>query len=224
MPKGNLEYLFCGLLFCLSITALIIACLAFVKKTHIRQPSNNLIGEYKGKYSIGLLGTISVTLTFNSQQEVFCSITIPGGSIPPCRTPEKYHITNGQITFIECLAEQISTNGIKLSSTYSKSDNTIILNITKPLEAQILLYSSTEKRNWPQTCADNSQCNTWCSGKAGTSQDYCCPIGGTLGGHGYWGKDYCDNLPPGTYCKSDAMCKSKNCKDNSSGTGTGKCV
>ena len=33
MSKGNnLQSLFCGILFCISITALIIACLAFTKK------------------------------------------------------------------------------------------------------------------------------------------------------------------------------------------------
>ena len=31
MPKGNLQSLFCGIIFCISITALIIACLAFTK-------------------------------------------------------------------------------------------------------------------------------------------------------------------------------------------------
>ena len=79
------------------------------------------------------------------------------------------------------------------------------------------------KRNWPQTCTHNSQCDTWCSGRAGTSKDYCCPTGGTSYGHLYAFKHYCDNLPSGTDCKSDAMCKSNDCKGNKSGFATGKC-
>ena len=32
MTKGNLQDILCGILFCISVTALVIACLAFTKK------------------------------------------------------------------------------------------------------------------------------------------------------------------------------------------------
>ena len=228
------------IIFCISLASLILGCLALTRKNSpknstyeafmsrippknstITQSPDYPIGKYEGEHSI--LGvTIFVTLTFNSQEKVSGRIT--GPLTVSCSTPEKYIITNGQIKFTGCLAQQISNNGIKLSSAYSKSDNTIIVNITEPLGAKIILYSSTEKMNWPETCIDNSQCNTWCSGKASTSTDYCCPIGGTRNGHLYWGKKYCDNLPLGTDCKSDAMCKSNYCEGNSGGFATGQCA
>ena len=47
MSKGNnLQSLFCGILFCISVTALIIACLAFTKK-----------GGGKGEYFKGASGS-----------------------------------------------------------------------------------------------------------------------------------------------------------------------
>ena len=72
MSKGNnLQSLFCGILFCISITALIIACLAFTKK-----------GGGKGEYYKGAVGGYSDINCIIAAADVAVKFTSPDSPQP----------------------------------------------------------------------------------------------------------------------------------------------
>ena len=62
MSKGNnLQSLFCGILLCISVTALIIACLAFTKKGGGK-------GEYYGGVKCGIKSNVSLCWNSGGKQ------------------------------------------------------------------------------------------------------------------------------------------------------------
>lgn len=74
-----------------------------------------------------------------------------------------------------------------------------------------------------QACSVNNDCANGACARASARDGEgltCCASGQTST---YAGYDYCKNMPNGTTCWSDAMCKSGTCKGNMSGLKRGTC-